>query len=224
MAPPRFRGYGFRNYGDWEVRDNCAKAGRNLNIASSAILLYLFSGAHVRGLSFPGATVDVTYPKAFILFGLLGFIWLAYRFLLAYRDAKDTDPWWHLYLRDIVMTKFPATKIVSDKIRNDYSPKGHGHSTWHSKPLVHDFGILHGSFHIDEIRVNNATVANGVEIKLTKRQLAKAHLYCFPRYLISNSDIADMWIPWLLFALATSAMVLEYLGFSPAGLFGLIPK
>lgn len=57
MAVPRYRGYGFRNIGGWKVRDNCAKAGRNLNIVSAGVLLYLISGARVESLSVRGAII-----------------------------------------------------------------------------------------------------------------------------------------------------------------------
>ncbi len=52
----------------------------------------------------------------------------------------------------------------------------------------------------------------------------KAHLYCFPRHIISNSDIADMWVPWLLYALAIGAIIAEIIGYGPAGLYGLFPQ
>lgn len=88
MAPPRYRGHGFRNVGGWEVRDKCAKAGRNLNLASVAVLLYLATGASVEKLSFVGAALSVSYPDALVVFGVIIFGWLRYRYLLAYRDAS----------------------------------------------------------------------------------------------------------------------------------------
>src|SRR5688572_22963575 len=123
MPIPRYRGYGFRNIGGWEVRDNCAKAGRNLNIASSGVLLYLVSGADIKSLSVGGASVDINYAAAFLIFGIAAFVWLGYRFLLAYRDAVDTDPWWHLYMRDIVLVNYPVSKFISDELSRRYAPK-----------------------------------------------------------------------------------------------------
>ena len=219
MTPPRFRGYGFRNFGGWEVRDKCARAGRNLNIASGGLLLYLVSGANIQKLSVGGASLDVSHPTAFLAFGLAVFAWLGYRFLLAYRDAKDTDPWWHLYLRDIVLQKYPITSYAMNVLKEKYAPKKQSYSMVHNI-AVKDWVTLIAT----EVKLNDEVVAKDVEIHLPFRERLRAHFYCFPRYIISNSDIADMWVPWFLYFLAIVAIAVETMGFSIAGLFGLFPK
>ena len=222
MAPPRYRGYGFRNIGGWEVRDNCARAGRNLNIASSGALIYLISGAKVQSLSFGGASLEISHPSAFVVFALVAFGWLAYRFLLAYRDAADTDPWWHLYLRDIVLVRHPITTYVANELKRNYAPRGISFSMSHSA-VVKDFGLARCSVIVPEVTLDQDIVAKNVEIRIPTRELVRAHAYCFPRYLISNIDIADMWVPWLLFFIAIVAIVAEVNGVGPAGLYGLLP-
>jgi hypothetical protein len=144
VAPPRYRGYGFRNIGGWEVRDNCAKAGRNLNIASSGALLYLVSGAKVQSLSFGGASLEISHPSAFVAFAIVTFGWLAYRFLLAYRDAADTDRWWHLYMRDIVLVRYPITSYVGNELKRMYAPKRASFTMTHDS-VVKDFGLFSGA-------------------------------------------------------------------------------
>jgi hypothetical protein len=219
MAPPRYRGYGFRNVGGWEVRDKCATAGRNLNLASGGVLLYLVSGARVEKLSFGGAALDVTHPSAFLLFGLAAFLWLGYRFLLAYRDAKDTDPWWHLYMRDIVLQRYPITSYAGKVLRAKFAPQNKSFSMSFNTS-VKDWRTLIAP----EVTVNGQTVARNEQIDLPFLERLRAHLYCFPRYIISNSDIADMWVPWLLYFSAIAAIVAELLGESPRGLYGLLPQ
>ncbi len=222
MPLPRYRGYGFRNVGGWEVRDNCAKAGRNLNIASSGVLLYLISGARVEGLSFAGVSLVAKYPSAFLIFGLAIFAWLGYRFLLAYRDAADADPWWHLYMRDIVLQRYPISAYVSAELRRMFAPPRTSFSMSHTT-AVRDFRLCSATLVAPEVILNKTVVGTDVELVIPRKELMRAHLYCFPRYLISNSDIADMWVPWLLYVLAIAAIVLEWTDASPAGIFGLLP-
>jgi hypothetical protein len=222
VSPPRYRGYGFRNVGGWEVRDNCAKAGRNLNIVSSSVMLYVFSGADVKSLSFGGASFDMSHPAVFLYFGLVAFVWLGYRFLLAYRDAADVDPWWHLYMRDIVLVRHPITAYVSAELHRRFAPAGRSFSMSFN-PVVKDFGLIHGTLVVPEVSLDQEVVARRAEVELPLSQILRAHMYCLPRYLISNTDIADMWIPWLLYFLAALTIVATVCGADLAGLFGLIP-
>lgn len=219
MASPRFRGYGFRNVGGWEVRDKCARAGRNLNIASGGVLLYLVSGADIQKLSLGGASLDVRHPGAFLVFGIAVFVWLGYRFLIAYRDARDTDPWWHLYMRDIVLQRYPITNYAANVLKEMYAPKKQSYSMSHSFSFKNWDTLI-----ATEVKINSEVVARDVEIPLPLRERVRAHIYCFPRYIISNSDIADMWVPWILYFVAIGAMILESLGITVAGLFGLFPE
>ena len=214
---PRFRGYGYRNIGGWEVRDNCARAGRNLNFASAGILLYQLSGAKVGSISYGGASLPASHPQVFAIFGLFGFGWLAYRFLLAYRSAKDSDPWWHVYIRDIVLKNYPVTKIVNGRLVAMFAPKKQGYS-------LNYLGSMHrwNTLVFPEVKLDGDVVGTDVVITLTRWELTRAHIYCFPRYLISNSDIADMLVPWALFFLALASLVLESIGADPAGLYGLL--
>lgn len=223
MAIPRYRGYGFRNIGGWEVRDNCAKAGRNLNIASSGVLLYLLSGANIESLSIGGASVTATHSSALLAFGLLTFIWLGYRFLLAYRDAADTDPWWHLYMRDILLQRYPVSSYITEELVSRFVPNATNYTLHTENSAVKSFGLLSGSVVVSGVNINGMEVATGVEIEIPKTKVLRAHLYCFPRYLLSNSDIADMWVPWMLYALAVAALIVNSIGIDVAGLFGILP-
>jgi len=219
MPIPRYRGYGFRNIDGWEIREKCANAGRNLNIASSGVLIYLLSGAKVEELSFGGASLSATHPAIFGVFGFVTFVWLGYRFFLAYRDATDVDPWWHLYMRDIVLQRHPITSYARRVLSERFAPKKQSHSmSWTT--VVKDWKTLVAP----EVTVNNNVVARDVEIELPLRERVLAHAHCFPRYLVSNSDIADMWVPWLLYGLAWLAVLAELAGLSPAGLYGSLPS
>lgn len=217
MAPPRFTGYGFRNIGGWEKRDNCARAGRNLNFASAGVLLYQISGASIGGISYGGASLPASHPDTFSMFALIGFLWLAYRFLLAYRSAKDSDRWWHMYMRDIVLDRYPISKYASDVLTERFAPKRQSFSMgW--KSSMKNWSTLV----VPEVKLNNQVVATDVEIEIPFMQMVRAHLFVFPRYIISNTDIADMIVPWVLFGLACASLLLESFGVDPAGLFGLI--
>lgn len=219
MPIPRYRGYGFRNIDGWEIREKCASAGRNLNIVSAGVLIYLISGASADGLSLGGASLSVTYPSSFGVFGFIAFIWFGYRFLLAYRDATDVDPWWHLYMRDIVLQRPPITSYAGKILTEKYAPKKQSHSmSWTT--VIKDWKTLLAP----EVKVNGTVVARDVEIELPYRERVLAHIHCFPRYLISNSDIADMWVPWLLYGLAWLAILAESADIGPAGLYGLFPS
>jgi hypothetical protein len=186
------------------------------------VLLYVIAGAQVEGLSFAGASLVVTYPSAFLIFGLILFAWLGYRFLLAYRDAADTDPWWHLYMRDIVLQRYPISAYVSAELRRMFAPSRASYSMSH-RSAVREFRLLSATLVVPQVELNQTVVGTDVELVIPRAKLIRAHLYCFPRYLISNSDIADMWVPWLLYVLAIAAIICEWTDASPAGLFGLLP-
>lgn len=219
MTIPRYRGYGFRNIDGWEIREKCASAGRNLNIASSAVLIYLLSGAKIEELSFSGASLSATHPAVFGVFGFITFVWLGYRFLLAYRDAVDVDSWWHLYMRDIVLQRHPITSYVRQVLSERFAPKKQSHDmSWDT--VVKDWKTLV----VPKVGVNGSIVARDVEVHLPVKERLRAHVYCFPRYVTSNPDIADMWVPWLLYGLAWLAVLAELFNFSPAGLYGLLPR
>ncbi len=219
-----------------------SEAGRNLNVVSGAIAIYLLSGADLRELSLLGARMPLVYPSVVEGAAVLLLAWFFYQYKLvarkpwrtamdalsqALKENRHMRAWWsqqevHPDDREAIHRMIGPREGLELKYASNITyPKAPWMTCRPPTISTKSRMVLHRT--AGEHSDKTTKVSEDRQHLISRWTYLRLYASAWSDFLFRDQAVSRLIVPQLVAVFAVALILFRVSGCDPAGLFGILP-